>query len=112
MALFILCNLSTLIVHCHSGSCQTPERLRESSRAKRKASYAPDLVIPDGFWHDIRHISPFSKMTDDVFQRVLKLTNDLAVQQQSNQALASGIKSQLVELKVLSLLSFRMAFEC
>lgn len=51
-------------------------------------------------------------MTDDVFQRVLKLTNDLAVQQQSNQALASGIKSQLVELKVLSLLSFRMAFEC
>lgn len=39
-------------------------------------------------------------MEDEIVQRIYKLTNELASQQQSNQELASDLTGQLSELKV------------
>jgi hypothetical protein len=41
-------------------------------------------------------------MEEEILQKIYKLTNELASQQQSNQDLASGLTSQLSELKVFS----------
>lgn len=38
---------------------------------------------------------------EDTFQKIWKITNDLTTQQQTNQELASSVKSQLADLKVL-----------
>jgi hypothetical protein len=39
-------------------------------------------------------------MEEEILQKISKLTNELASQQQSNQDLASGLRSQLSELQV------------
>jgi hypothetical protein len=40
-------------------------------------------------------------MEEEIIQKIYKLTNELAAQQQSNQDLASTLNSQLADLKVL-----------
>lgn len=45
-------------------------------------------------------------MEDEIIQKIYKLTTELASQQQSNQELATGLTTQITDLKVKLLYAF------